>query len=210
MDHQPPGDTLRDVGTVVALDKGQCKVYTSRDTRRGPVLSAFAVNPVVVDPEVREVTLQSFGGSPVGGDLPAIQQTGGGEQEGPRANAAGSTCGLVPFPQPVDQLKIGARRINTATARYHQRIDWQCGSSIQAVVYVNLQRTISGGYCVLQCHGDQAICRNTHLFVGCGKCLPGSGEVDGLEAVEHQEGHQLWRTFTRFWHCPRSTWLYLW
>lgn len=193
---------------MVAFDKGQREVDTGRNTRRGPVLAAFAVDLVVVDPEVREVPLQSIGGSPVGGDLPATQQPGGGEQEGPRANAAGSTCGLVSFPQPVDQLKIGTCRMDTATARHHQRIDRQCRGSPQIVVHMDFQCTIGARYSVLLCHGDQAIRRNAHLFICRGKCLPRPGEVNGLEAVEQKKCHPFWRTFARFWHCPCGTWPY--
>ena len=79
--HEPAGARLGDVGTVVVLDEGERHVDAGGDAGRRPHVAVAGPDRIGVDVDVGVLGGEALGAGPVGRRPPAVEETGGGEQE---------------------------------------------------------------------------------------------------------------------------------
>ncbi|MNN42986.1 hypothetical protein D3C81_1571980 [compost metagenome] len=86
--HHFPGDAERQLPAVILFDQRQRQVHTGGDPCRGVEVAILDIDAVRVYAGLRVILGKFRAGIPVRGDMPPIQQAGGGEHECSAAHRA--------------------------------------------------------------------------------------------------------------------------
>ena len=107
--HEPGGDLVGQLGAVVVLDQRQRQVDAGGDAGRGPTVPVVDVDAVLGDAAPPGGPCELVARRPVRRRLVAVEQAGGGEQQGTAADRRGpSTCR--------DATPRGGRRRSTGSS----------------------------------------------------------------------------------------------
>jgi hypothetical protein len=119
-----PRHRQRHVGAQIVFDQGQRQIHPRGDAGRGDDLSVAHPDAIGLDVQAGKFAGQLLGAAPMGGDAAAVEQTGLGQQEGPRANRAQPANPRSHSPQPAQKPPIAEQRPHAQAADDQQRVDW--------------------------------------------------------------------------------------
>lgn len=120
---QPPGQRLGDVGAQVVGDQSERQIDARGDPGAGPDVAVANVERVGVHVNGRVFRLQLLRRGPVGGHPAPVEQPGGGGDESARAHRRDPPAPAGRGTDEGDQVRVGAGRSCTRTARQHQGVD---------------------------------------------------------------------------------------
>ena len=186
--HQPAGHGLGDLDAVVVLDERQRHVDAGGDAGRRPHVAVADPDRVGVDVDGRVLAGEALGPRPVRRRPPAVEQAGGGEQEGAAAHADDpARTGRASVGDGIDErgvvdggarhpLPPGTRRVSTSATSSSAR-----GHELQPALGAHRPGGDRGDGDVVA--GVAGAGRAEHA-VGAGEDLVRPGDVERLHAVE--------------------------